>query len=89
MIAIDTPSMRFIMGEDINNNYNQQILISVVKRNRGQGMIEIIPTGSGSHYIYLWYDEGMFPSEFDLVADSLDPSMPNRMRLRVIGVDEI
>jgi len=91
MIIIDTLSMIFTMGEDINNNHNQRILISVSKRNRGgQGMIEIISTGDGGyddgHYVYLWYDEGKFPSEFDLVEYPPD-SM--QMRLRVIGVDEI
>jgi len=84
MRTSDISSMGMVFNMGVGYNCERPV-INVIKNDSGQGMIEITPDHDG-HYLYLWFDEGRFPIEFDLVSDYNDDSM---RRLKIIGVDEI
>lgn len=72
-----------ILGE---NSYGKNKPIIVTSHNGiKQGVIEFVHHDDG-HSLYLWYDEGKFPNEFDTTGDI---GHRERKRLKIIGVDEI
>lgn len=70
-----------------NGTRIEQPLIFCSSAIGNQGMIEFIKYNEeDGHTLYLWWDEGRFPSAFD--TDFYRDGSA-RKRLRVMGVDEI
>jgi hypothetical protein len=63
------------------------IIINVRDESSHQGIISFDSDDDGEYLLYMWYDEGEFPKEFDTIEQIIDGD--GGLRLKITGVDVI